>query len=644
MKNKFLVVVLVIIIIASIFGITSVMSSSKIKIDTFNSIITLDGNGDMSVKETWIVNYPAGMSVSFRDIGYKKNNPENPLYQSPLNTADFDEDSVSVEVFGSSGQPLSDNEYRVGYSFRGDRDELGDLIECYPTQQSCESIFVEVYEGMESQMTFNYYYTIEGVITEYNDTSEFNWRILDYFESGISSSTVVVNVPNSPQDTILAWGHGLSKGVVTPENNKVTYTMNKIKKGEFIEFRILTSTQAFSVDAKNNIDRSMKEEIISYEENLAEETNTRITIAEFVFYGTFVMITLMIFITYLAYIKYDKEHQPKFTGKYYRELPAEYSPAVMSYLYYFRKINDEDVTATLLDLIRRKYLILDTNNEGINTKNPDFKIVLNEKQDLNGLKLHEKHLINWFINSIGNNKEVTLKEIENYPKGSYQKAMNFSKQARQFVVKAKEEGAKYDFFEKKIGNQKTMLFSVAFIPMLYLLISFFTGARFLIDNTFSTIASIAVIIIYLGYVSSINKRSINGNEHYVKWKAFKDFMIDFGNIKDYPIPGVVVWEHYLVYATSLKIADQVMKQLEVRLPADEINTPSSTYMGFGYNYYGFHLGYTFGRINRSMTTARSNGTATIAAHNATRVGGAGRGGGFSGGSSFGGGGGGFRGR
>lgn len=114
-------------------------------------------------------------------------------------------------------------------------------------------------------------------------------------------------------------------------------------------------------------------------------------------------------------------------------------------------------------------------------------------------------------------------------------------------------------------------------------------------------------------------------------------------MEDYPIPGVVVWEHYLVYATSLKVADKVMEQLEVKLPAEMIESEQATYMGIGYRYYGFRLGYALGRINQSVSTARANGRATIAAHQA-QVSGSGRGGGFGGGRSFGGGGGGFRGR
>ena len=41
----------------------------------------------------------------------------------------------------------------------------------------------------------------------------------------------------------------------------------------------------------------------------------------------------------------------------------------MGYMYRFGEIEDNDLAATILDLIRRKYLILDTNNANVNDKN-----------------------------------------------------------------------------------------------------------------------------------------------------------------------------------------------------------------------------------------------------------------------------------
>ena len=638
-KNNVLVFALV-VVISIFYLIPKIALSNQISVKKFKAIIDIDSNGDMNVSETWVVKWPEGYTVSFRDIGYGKYNKKNPLRQDTKNIASIDTSNISVEVFDKNNVKLSQDKYRVGYN--GGIDERGLVIECVSGDKDCEQIFIQVYGGMQSQMTFKYNYKIEGAITKYMDTAELNWNLLQYFESGIDEAYVEINLPTTSKSDIKAWGHGLGNGEVKLEDSKVILNIGKIKVNEFLEFRVLFPKDIVNVDNINELNFALYNEIINYENELAIETNRRIMISSIIFYGTFVIFAISIFAIFYIYKKYDKEHKPIFKGTYYRELPRDYSPAEMSYLYYFKNINNEDVTATLLDLIRRKYLELDNVvGANINSKDPDF-IIRKVNNNLNDLLSHEKHIIEWFIDDIGNCSEVSLSEIENYCKKDYQKAKSFQDNATTFVRLAKLAGSKHDFFETV---QRSNVYGFVLFPFIYFVISLFTQKIFSINNTFALVVSIILSIILLIYIASIKKRSINGNEDFAKWKAFKNFLLDFGSMQDYPIQGVVVWEHYLVYATSLKIADKVMEQLEVKLPnIDKLEGyDQATFTSFGYRYYGFHLGYTLGRINTSVATARNNSIQTITSHNATKIS-SGGGGGFSGGSSFGGGGGGFGGR
>lgn len=367
---------LVFFILISLFA-----DSGEIKVKSFDAEITLDSNGDMLVNETWIVNWPDGMHVSFRDIGYQKYHPENPLYQVQTNRAFFDTTTVNVDVFGKDGLALTNDKYEVGYSFNGDNDELGYPVECYPYRSNCESLFVHVFAGMQSQMTFKYEYKIIGAVTKYQDTNELNWILLEYFESGIEDASVTINIPNVSANDIQAWGHGLSKGFITINDEQIIMDIDRIKPSEALEFRVLINDDVFNVDAINFVNMPMLEDITDYEVNLANETNNSILIANVVWVLAVLIVAATLFVGIRVYIKYDREYEPKYQGKYFRDLPAEYTPAEMSYLYYFKRIQNEDVTATLLDLVRRKYLILDNNGSGINDKNPDFKITKNLEKD-----------------------------------------------------------------------------------------------------------------------------------------------------------------------------------------------------------------------------------------------------------------------
>jgi hypothetical protein len=142
-----------------------------------------------------------------------------------------------------------------------------------------------------------------------------------------------------------------------------------------------------------------------------------------------------------------------------------------------------------------------------------------------------------------------------------------------------------------------------------------------------------VYILLGAYLSSIERRSKKGNEDFVRWKAFEKFLKEFTNIKDYPMPGMTIWEHYMVYATAFGIADLVEKQ--VRFKYQQLNQMDQLNRSPYFRYPGFYRYY-----NRSMQRSFVSAQSTIAAANAQRNNSAGRGGGrFGGGGGFRGGGG-----
>ncbi|MDD3842470.1 MAG: DUF2207 domain-containing protein [Candidatus Izemoplasmatales bacterium] len=657
MKNVRVILNIIVFIIFGFFYLGGSLEScssesffASVAIERYDADITIDESGDMTVIETWDMNYYEEMSVRFRDVEFKKYGDGYTLSIKPQNTASFDETVANIQVF-KNDQDITSN-ITVGYSFENDLDEYGNYITCDPISDTCESMFADVTlaGGLDGQVTFVSTYKIIGAITEYSDISELNWRLFEYMEGTIKNSTVTVNLPvnSHPVDDVLAWGHGLSKGTISiPTNDKIVMNMEDITTDEFIEFRILAPTDLFpNVDVRNIFidDEMNKATLVAYEAELAAETNLRITIAEIIFYASIGMTALMVIITLFVYKKYDKEYLATFTGDYYRELPSDSTPAEMSYLYYMKKTNDEDLTATLLDLIRKKYITIDYSGQDLTSDAADFQLQLNQEADLSKLLDHEKHVITWFFNSIGGDGKVSTKQIEAWGKKDYAAATIFEQNAKKFVRLVRSAGEKHNYFENAFASGVKKAYLFAFIPGAMIISALITQGLYILNNTLAIIISAAVLISYLIYVSTIKRRTVAGNEEFVKWKAFRNFLENFGNMKDYPIPGVAVWEHYLVYATSLKCASKVMSQLKIRLPETDLDDNDATFMRSGYRGRGFYYGYAFGYFSRSISIARTNARQTIVAYNQSRAGGFGKGGGFGGGSSFGGGGGGGRSR
>ena len=131
------------------------------------------------------------------------------------------------------------------------------------------------------------------------------------------------------------------------------------------------------------------------------------------------------------------------------------------------------------------------------------------------------------------------------------------------------------------------------------------------------------------YSALIRKKTQPGINEYTKWSAFKRFLLHFSNMKDYEIPSIVVWEHYLVYAISLGVAEKVISKLKIILTNQDMSLRNSTYLYF--------MTDRSGRLNSSMFNSfdRVFSSAFVSTGSST-----GSGGGFSSGGGGGGGGGG----
>ncbi|ODS40858.1 MAG: hypothetical protein A7315_07380 [Candidatus Altiarchaeales archaeon WOR_SM1_79] len=100
----------------------------------------------------------------------------------------------------------------------------------------------------------------------------------------------------------------------------------------------------------------------------------------------------------------------------------------------------------------------------------------------------------------------------------------------------------------------------------------------------------------------------HGRTYYEKWKAFEHFLTDFSQMERYPPASVVLWGHFIVYATALGIADKVIKNMRLILPEEEVES-----MGI----------YAYPGVASSFNHALNSGISTATAGSG--------GGGFSGG-------------
>jgi len=516
-----------------------------------------------------------------------------------------------------------------------------------------EMIHFKVFEPSEDEeKTFIYKYTLHDAVTKYKDIAEFNRKMIGTgWQVHIENVLIKATLPDGAEkDDIRVFGHGPLTGTSQIIDHKtVEFTVPLLPPETFVETRILFPTSLVP-NSENIVDKTALPEILEHESKLAEKANIERekareqlrtqeererklrTAGKVSFYA---LLLFWFFTIILLYIKYDKEYKSKFTGKYYRELPGEYTPAEMSVLMNMGYVQPRDIMATLMDLVRKKYLILEEVTFHRKTlfgdkQIKDYKISINPKSSPENLKSHESFLIQWFINEIGNGTSVLLNDITNYSKDQKQ-ALDFNDDYDLWCEKVQNEAKKNNFFDS--STTKGIIIGVL-IAFVYIIAGVLMPTIFYFPVGF--ILTVLGIILLI-FSARIKRRSPYGNEQYIMWKAFRRFLKDFSRLEHAEIPSIILWEHYLVYAISLGVAKEVIKQLPLVFRDEDLTNPQLTYL-YSMSYGHFN---TFERtFNNAINTIQASVTSAASIASSQDSSKTGSGGGFSGGSSGGGGGGG----
>ena len=635
------------------------LASSEATTSSMTKVITIAENGDVNFREN--LNRYFATQVFFQDIYFTSDHEDIP---KEVSTPDFDETRFTSAIYAGNDELMvaSDGAYTtttynsnpliLGYSWDPSSvDEFGDPIE--PLDSESVAWF-HYNAGTWGNIRIENNYWINGVALKYADTAEFFWVVAATDNMLTENIDVKVILPGVDLDVDLvkAYINGASIasihhiGVNEQNQTYVHMKASRLYPSEYITVRINFPADRLVIDAEqdqaygNDVSdypiangETHLTNVQSYEAARANFRNTY-QLVDMVAIG--LLILILVFTAWKVrdiYLKFDKEHNTDFYGEYYRELPAQYGPAIMGYLYRFKEVAKDDVTATLMDLIRQKVILLDAGTESLTEANVNYVMKLNKDVDQNKLLPHEKQLIQWFFGLVAGGDTLSLNQLETFTKKEAQaiRYLNENQAFNRAVVVASQNEKFFD--DVKAPAQKNAailglitLFAIgSYVTRMLLALGTFTG---IIGGMLA-----GVSILLSAYLSSIERRSKKGNEDYVRWKAFEKFLKEFTNIKDYPMPGMTVWEHYMVYATAFGIAELVEKQIRFKYQQlnkmDELNrSPYFRRPGF-YRYYQHSM-------QRSFVSAQN----TIAAANAQRNNSAGRGGGrFGGGGGFRGGGG-----
>ena len=504
----------------------------------------------------------------------------------------------------------------------------------YEVSVSDELYRIKLYsKNHNNRRTFKFVYKLPEAITVYDDVAQFNRKMVGQeWQQGINYITAKVIIPVSASydnSNILVFGHGPLTGEVDKEGNTVVYKLNNYYPGDFLEAHILMEPEIFSEYNKSKIvHKDMKQKLLDMEAKLADEANAErdkaIRQQEMInkvfekpglIFG--VLSSIWGALMYYIHVIFKRKNKVKNSvGKYLRELPDNSSPALVGG-FMTNSINDNEILATIVDLVRRKVLTLE---------NSDKNSIIILTGSTENLSAQEKAIVDIYINDFGDGKSLDLKSF-----GFFQKVpMSVARKFEKWRAMVQSEMDRKNLTYQGLGCLGVIFF--AFFPMIFtfagLVLGMITG-----NKMFLLIVVMGIILFVSGAKARYPRKELA--EAKDKWQAFKNFLSDYSQLEEAKITSVHLWEQYFVYAVALGVSDKVVKAYKKALDMGVINDVQGVNSLAYSPIFNPMFSRSFSNLNGMVSRTNSGASSAIAS--SRRSSSSGGGGGFSSHSSGGGG-------
>ena len=502
----------------------------------------------------------------------------------------------------------------------------------YEVSVSDELYRIKLYsKNHNNRRTFKFVYKLSEAITVYDDVAQFNRKMVGKeWQQGINYITAKVIIPVSASydnSNILVFGHGPLTGEVDKEGNTVVYKLNNYYPGDFLEAHILMEPEIFSEYNKSKIvHKDMKQKLLDMEAKLADEANAErdkaIRQQEMInkvfekpglIFG--VLSSIWGALMYYIHVIFKRKNKVKNSvGKYLRELPDNSSPALVGG-FMTNSINDNEILATIVDLVRRKVLTLE---------NSDKNSIIILTGSTENLSAQEKAIVDIYINDFGDGKSLDLKSFGFFQKVPMSVARKFEKWRAMIQSEMNRKNLTYEGF----GCLGVIFFGLfgpifAFAGLIFGMV---TG-----NKMFLLIVVMGIILFVSGAKAKYPRKELA--EAKDKWQAFKNFLSDYSQLEEAKISSVHLWEQYFVYAIALEVSEKVVEAYKKALDMGVIDQGVNKFRTSPI--FNTMFNSSFNNLNNIVSRTNSEASSTIAS--SRRSSSSGGGGGFGSGSSGGGG-------
>lgn len=466
------------------------------------------------------------------------------------------------------------------------------------------SMDMKVYHAVDSEMvTYTYKYQLYGVITNYLDTAELNWKIIgNGWDNDLNNIKLTLNFPEKNITQLQAWTHGPLAGhtEVDKENGQVVMTLDELPANQSVESHVIFPTTV-TADNKNVVNKKAKARILAAEKSKAEAANARRQREKNFYWIMMAIAGVVIVIIYLyQFIKLHKnpgqKHQIPTPLHHFFDEP-EFIPSFTEVILDRQsKANSNSLTADLLNEVGYRRMKIDKIGK-------DYQIT--------ALVPPTNEFFNYLIEKIGDGKSVCLKDIRKFARGNDDKmTKKFDKWAKD-AAKGREKYLDLSNMNL-VDSFKSSTIAVDIVLGIMLMISLILSSKVLLSSVILVVIGLVAWIPYAIIKKKITPYTDLGEEEVNKIRAFKRMLEDIDDIKMAEVGDIILWERFLPYAVIFGVSDKVIKALKVNFGADVVNNSAIAYYYIGSSSFlnsntGFQTAFT-GAISAGGSSSISGGS------------------------------------
>jgi uncharacterized membrane protein YgcG len=317
-----------------------------------------------------------------------------------------------------------------------------------------------------------------------------------------------------------------------------------------------------------------------------------------------------------------------------REPLEGWTPNEVGYLWKWGGLDVHDMTATLMDLVRRGALRLLVTKEthprlgGLLGRAVEEEQYLERVREFEGeLRSSERYFINDILfRGLSPGERVSMEQLrastKEHPTAAYSRYRRWKK-----LAEGESERLPLIDPKSKVAMGVGMAIGVFMFVSMFALVA-------------ALQSPVAIVTGFVGFglipaSTAMRRRNTQAAMALHQWQAFRRYLTDFSRLKEHPAPAVALWEQYLVFAVTLGVAERVIEQFKELYPTVVSQGQVSAAL---FPNWVSHGGTPFSSMD-SISSAFSSFTSSFATATSSFSSSSGSGGGFSGGGGGGGGGG-----